>query len=131
MVLVWRAGVYSGRFLNLILHTIWGCAVSYTLSSYNSRHHKDGFVIMSIIIHINSSFLLSHNQIPHCILQESRFTVYLFVVVARLTCTEGKTTALKGTSALDGHIHVFNFPLLQDSGVKRQLINHFMYKDIK
>lgn len=130
-MLVWRAGVYSGSFLNLILHTIWGCAVPYTLSSYNSRHHKDGFVILFIIIHINSSFLLSHNQFPHYILKESRFSVYLFVVVARLTPTEGKTTVLKGTSALDGDIHAFNFPLLQDNGVKRQLINNFMYKDIK
>lgn len=52
-------------------------------------------------------------------------------MVARLILTEGKTTVLKGTNALDGHTHTFNSPLLQDNGVKRQLINTFMYKDIK
>lgn len=69
-------------------------------------------MILFIIIHINSSFLLSHNKLPHYILKESRFSVYLFVVDARLTLTNGKTIALKGTSALDGHIHTMDLIFL-------------------
>lgn len=76
----------------------------------------------SVYYHPYKQLFLSHNMLPHYILRESRFSVCLFVVVARLTLPEGKTTAFKRTSAPDSHIQTFNFPLLQDNDVKRQLI---------